>query len=409
MAASITRPSPLSHRVFTGRLHPVTALLTDEQLLARLVGFDSTSRNSNLPIADFICDYLDRPGIRVRRVPSPEGEKANVLVFVGPETDPERRDGLVLSGHMDVVPADPTEWDTDPFRLTERGDAYVARGACDMKGFLALAINRAAQAAHAQLRQPLVLLLTYDEEVGTVGAKHFVQSRHDRSSLPRHAIVGEPTSLSAVRIHKGHLEFRLEFRGTSAHSGYPHLGTNAIEPAGRASVALAALGDHLRTERPDAGRHFPEVPHLTLNIGRIAGGVAVNVVPDRCAIAFDVRVLPGTDVSAIRNRLELVLSEALDATPFALECTNESPALLLDAQAEIFQAVERLAQGNGPDSVSYATDAGWLQHAGLECVVFGPGDIAVAHKPNESLPVREFIAASGILDRLIHQFCRGGR
>jgi len=383
----------------------MTTVLTDAQLLARLVGFDSTSRHSNLPIADFICDYLDRPGIRIRRQPSPDGEKVNVLAFVGPEAGPERR-GLVLSGHMDVVPADPGEWDSDPFRLVERGDAYVARGACDMKGFLALAINRAAQAAHAGLGYPLVLVLTYDEEVGTRGAKHFVQAWQERASLPRNAIVGEPTSLQAVRLHKGHLEFRLEVRGTSAHSGYPHLGANAIEAAGRAVTALAALRDQWRDERPEAGRHFPEVPHVTLNIGRIAGGAAVNMVPDHCAIAFDVRVLPGTDIAAIREHPEGVLTEALSDTSFQFECTSESPALHLDPEAEILQAVRREAKADGPDSVSYATDAGWLQHANLDCVVFGPGSITMAHKPNESLPIREFIAASAILERIIERFCR---
>ncbi|NNG15507.1 MAG: acetylornithine deacetylase [Gemmatimonadales bacterium] len=384
----------------------MTALLTDGQLLARLVGFDTTSRNSNLPIADFICDYLDRPGVRIRRNPSPDGEKTNLVVFVGPETDPERRDGLVLSGHMDVVPADPAEWDSDPFRLVERGDAYVARGVCDMKGFLALAINRAAQLGAAALRRPLVLLLSYDEEVGTVGAKHFMQSWSDRSQLPRRTIVGEPTSLTAVRAHKGHLEFRVDFHGTSAHSGYPHLGVNAIEQAGRAIVALGTLRDRWRDERPDTGLHFPDAPYLTLNIGRIAGGTAVNVVPDRCAIALGVRVLPGIDIPAIQDHLARSLGAALDDTPFELRLTSESPALLLDQRAEIYQAVCEEGQGSGADSVSYATDAGWLQHAGLECVVFGPGSIAVAHTPNESLPIREFIAASGILDRLVHRFCR---
>ncbi len=406
MAGKYTLPSPLSHRGFAGRIQVVTALLTDDQLLARLVGFDTTSRNSNLPIADFICDYLDRPGIRIRRNLSPDGEKTNLVVFVGPEAESERRDGLVLSGHMDVVPADPAEWESDPFRLVERGDVYVARGACDMKGFLALAINRAAQLGAVEPRRPLVLLLTYDEEVGTVGAKHFTQSWPDRSQLPRRTIVGEPTSLTAVRAHKGHLEFRVDFRGTSAHSGYPHLGVNAIEQAGRAIVALAALGDQWRDERPDGGQHFPEAPHLTLNIGRIAGGTAVNVVPDRCAIALGVRVLPGVEIPMIRERLERTLRDVLGDAQFELRLTSESPALLLDQQAEIYQAVCEEAQGNGSDSVSYATDAGWLQHAGLECVVFGPGSIAVAHKPNEALPIREFIAASGILDRLIHRFCR---
>ncbi len=381
-------------------------LLNDAQLLARLVGFDTTSRNSNLALAEFICDYLDQPGIRIVRNPSPDGEKTNLVATVGPEVDPDRRDGLILSGHMDVVPADPTQWDSDPFRVVERGEAYIGRGTCDMKGFLALAINRAAQLGKAALRAPLVLLLTYDEEVGTVGAKHFVQTWPNRAQLPRCAIIGEPTSLQPVRIHKGHLKFRLGFRGTSAHSGYPHLGVNAIEPAAKAIGALAALRDQWHQERPEGGRPFAEVPHLTLNVAQVRGGTAVNVVPDACRVDLGVRTLPRIQVAEIQTRLAQVLEEALEGHPVDLELTGESPALETPQEADLYQALCQEVGRPTSESVSYATDAGWLQHAGLECVVFGPGSITVAHKPNESLPMRDFIAASGMLDTLVRRFCR---
>ncbi|HYG61051.1 MAG TPA: M20/M25/M40 family metallo-hydrolase, partial [Thermoanaerobaculia bacterium] len=173
------------------------ALLSDDGLLARLVAFDSVSRNSNLPIADFLCDYLDGAGVRVERQLSPAGDKANVIARVGPAR--EDGAGLVLSGHMDVVPADEAGWESDPFRLTDRGDRWVARGSADMKGFLAVATNLAAGvvAEADRLGAPLALVFTYDEEVGTLGARHLLESWSGgvSSGLPRSAIIGEPTSL----------------------------------------------------------------------------------------------------------------------------------------------------------------------------------------------------------------------
>lgn len=165
-------------------------LFSDADLLTRLVAFDSTSRNSNLPIADFLCDYLDRPGVRIERNLSPDGAKANVIAWIGPEPTGERR-GLVLSGHMDVVPADEEGWRNDPFRLTDEGDRWVGRGSCDMKGFLALAANLAVESRPERWRAPLALVFTYDEEVGTLGAKHFTESFPGRRPCP-----GAPSSAS---------------------------------------------------------------------------------------------------------------------------------------------------------------------------------------------------------------------
>jgi len=196
------------------------AVLSDADLLARLVAFDTTSRNSNLPLADFLCDYLDRPGVRIERQPSPDGTKTNVVAWLGPEPGgPEgERPGLVLSGHMDVVPAEEEGWQSDPFTLADAGDRWVARGACDMKGFLAIAANAAVGAGPA-LRAPLALVFTYDEEVGTLGARHLLESYAAGRLLPRSAIIGEPTSLRVARAHKGHLKMRITLHGRSAHSG----------------------------------------------------------------------------------------------------------------------------------------------------------------------------------------------
>lgn len=381
------------------------ATLTDVDLLARLVSFDSTSRNSNLPLARFLAEYLDRPGVEVSELPSPDGDKANLYVRVGPEPDPEERPGLVLSGHMDVVPADDTDlWESDPFRLADRGDRLAARGACDMKGFLALASNLAAEAEPERLRAPLALLLTYDEEVGCLGAGELVRSwkaGNGGPALPRAAVIGEPTELRVVRHHKGHLKLRLAYPGVSAHSAYPHLGRSAIEAAAEGVRALAALRRELESERVDASRHFPDAPFATLNVGTIRGGAAVNVVPDRCVLEVGVRLLPGTASETVVERVRAAVGEEPE-----LEVQSLSPPLSAPGDAPVIRELLDLTGQAQAEAVSYATDAGWLAELGLDCSVFGPGSIEVAHKPNESVPKADLARAREVLEVMIERFCR---
>ena len=405
-------------------------LLSDPELLARLVAFDSTSRNSNLPIADFLCSYLDLPGVRLARDLSPGGDKANVVAWIGPEAAAGAaagRRGLVLSGHMDVVPADEPGWRQDPFTLADLGDRWSARGACDMKGFLALGANLAAElgsdaAATGRLRAPLVLVFTYDEEVGTVGARHLVESFAPARELPARAIIGEPTSLAVARAHKGHLKLGLTLHGRSAHSGYPHLGVNAIEPAGEVIRALAGLRRELAAETSPQAALFPEVPYVPLNIGTIAGGSAINVVPERCCLGVGLRPLPETDVPALVERVRrraaaAVAAVAAGAAPGPepwpgpepeLEILSDSPPMLLADEAPLCRWLcERVGQRAG-GTVSFATDAGWPQRLGIECVIFGPGSIETAHRPNEWIPKRDLDAARGHLAAAIRHFCLEG-
>jgi acetylornithine deacetylase len=383
-----------------------SARLVDRELLRRLVAFDSTSRNSNLPLVDFVADYLDRPGVRIERVFSAAGDKANLIARIGPACD--GREGLVLSGHTDVVP--PGEgWRSDPFTLVETPDTLVARGACDMKGFLAVAINRTAEAADGALRHPLVLVLTYDEEVGTLGARRLADAWPAERPLPARAVIGEPTSLRPVRMHKGHLRLRLTFHGKSAHSGYPHLGVNAIEHAGRAIVALAGLRDELQQERPPTAEHFPEVPFVALNVGQVHGGTAVNVVPDRATLDVGVRLLPGLASDGVVARVRRAVASAVGGASFDLALVSESPPMALDAGADHYRFLlpDAGVESHGePAGVSFATDAGWLQTMGMACVIWGPGSITVAHQPNEYLPVAEFHRAGDITDNLVRRFCR---
>jgi acetylornithine deacetylase len=274
-----------------------------------------------------------------------------------------------------------------------------------MKGFLALAMNAVAAAQPTDLTRPLVLIFTYDEEVGTVGAQHFAKTWPDASAVPQNAIVGEPTSLRVIRMHKGHLEFSVSLSGESAHSGYPHLGRNAIEPAGRVITAFTDLRRDLESEPQPYAEYFPEVPFVALNVARISGGTAINIVPDGCVLQCGIRILPGMDKESTIQQLRQVVVDSLDDTYFEFDLMGEAPPMLLTESAPIYQALCAEVGQQETLSASYATDAGWFQSVGMQCAIFGPGSIEVAHKPNEAIPVRELHQASEILQRIVHQFC----
>ncbi|HSF43218.1 MAG TPA: acetylornithine deacetylase, partial [Thermoanaerobaculia bacterium] len=333
--------------------------------------------------------------------------KANVVARVGPEPAGDRR-GLVLSGHMDVVPAEEDGWRSDPFTLTDEGNRWTGRGSCDMKGFLALATNLATELRPDRLRAPLALVFTYDEEVGTLGAKRLTETLPAAAALPRSAIIGEPTSLRVVRTHKGHFKLRVTLYGVSAHSGYPHLGTNAIEPAGPVILALTHLRRELEGEALPNRELFPEVPFVPLNVGIVHGGSAINVVPDRCVVELGVRPLPGLASEELIERVSRAVREAAGPFEPEIEVLSDSPPLLLDEASPIHRHLCTLVGQSAGASVSFATDAGWLQRLGLDCAIFGPGSIEVAHKPNEFLPKNEFAAARGLLERTIRHFCEEG-
>jgi acetylornithine deacetylase len=379
----------------------MSAHLDDGALLARLVAFDTTSSNSNLPLVEFLADYLEQPGVRVRESGYGDPRKANLLIELGPEIGP-RREGLLLSGHLDVVPAG-EGWQSDPFALTDGGDRWFARGACDMKGFIAIAANLALEIDAAALRSPLALLFTCDEEIGTVGAQHWVAAVGDAWPLPRATVIGEPTSLKVVRMHKGHLKLRVTARGRPAHSSQPQLGRNAIESAARLVGALGRFRDDLAAERPAHAERFPEAPFVTLNSGLIRGGTAVNVVPERCEIDLGIRLLPGMTSAPIIERLRAVLAASGEECELAV--LGDSPPMLCPEDAMVRRRLAALLEQQEDVGASFASDAGPLQALGQESVLFGPGAIAVAHKPNEYVPKDEMARAREVLRRLVHELC----
>jgi acetylornithine deacetylase len=383
------------------------ALLDDRELLARLIAFDSVSRNSNGPIADFLTEYLAAAGCVVERLSydTDTTPKHCVLARSGPT--PADRAGLLLSGHTDVVPADEPNWTRAPFELTERDSRFVGRGTADMKGFVALAVNALARAGRGEhLARPLALLLTSDEELGCVGARRWVET-YRGPPLPRDAWIGEPTRMQVIRMHKGHMKMRLTLAGKPAHSGYPHLGENAIERAGVVLTALTALVARWRDVRNESSRFFEECPYPALNLGLIRGGSAVNIVPARCEIEIGIRLLPGQSGEFATQAIAACVAELPDHVRrhVHVEVTNDNPPMLCSESAPLL-AVLAQESGNRPErGASYATDGGWLATAGHDCVVCGPGNIKDAHRADESLAIDEWRQARAMLDRVIQRCC----
>ena len=372
-------------------------------IFRRLVAFDSTSSNPTEPITSYIHSLFAGSSARIEEIRSEDESKANLLITLGGPT--QNGSGLILSGHLDCVPARENGWNSDPFTLTDGGDRWIGRGASDMKGFIALSIDAALRVDASRLRAPLSLLFTYDEEVGTLGAKRFHDLFPRERKLPKACIIGEPTEMRCVRMHKGHLKLRVTLHGKSAHSGYPHLGKNAIEAAGRVIERLTALRMTLESERPEHHQFFAEVPFVPLNIGTIQGGAAINIVPDRCTIEIGLRPMPGMTAEGLTARVSAAVSEAAPDASVAI--LSNSPPMLLPEEADVHRTVSRLLGQSETESVGFATDAGWLQELGLDCVLFGPGSIEVAHRPNEYMPKAEFEEAAPLLDRLIAHYCGG--
>ncbi|NOX60084.1 MAG: M20 family metallopeptidase [Planctomycetes bacterium] len=336
------------------------------EVFRRLIAFDTTSANSNAPAADDLAGFLEDHGCQIARFESDGGKKVNLVAHKGPDCE----GGLLLSGHLDVVPAAEDGWHSDPFVLTETSDRYVARGSADMKGFVSLATCLLAGVDATRMKRPLVGLFTHDEEIGTIGAQMFCKQWDKRWHLPTSCIVGEPTELNVIRMHKGHLKLRIDVQGKSAHSGYPHLGSNAIETMGRVISMLSSLRKEFESQRCETSRFFPQTPYPILNMATVSGGSAINIVPDACSLDIGIRVLPGQRSKEAMATLSRAIAE-IDGVSVSL--IGDSPPFLTPESAQINA---RLCEHTGQTetvAASYASDAGPLSTMGIESVLYGPG------------------------------------
>ena len=343
-----------------------------------------------LETAGFICDIqplAHRP------------DKANLIATKGPDRPGT---GLALAGHIDTVPFDAQGWDSDPFTLTERDDRLYGLGATDMKGFLALAAEAGSRVSAQDLSAPLTLIVSADEECGMDGARALAEG----PAPARYCVIGEPTALVPVRRHKGIFMERIETRGASGHSSNPAHGANAIEAMHRATEAVRALRDELVDRARVAG--FP-VPHATLNLGAIRGGDAANRIPASCRLDIDLRFLPEMTIDALRAELHERVTAALADSDCSVAFTplfDGTPAFETAAEAVIVAACETLS-GQAARSVDFGTEGAYYNAMGMETVVMGPGDIALAHQPNEYLALDQIAPAQETLAGLIQRFCRG--
>jgi acetylornithine deacetylase len=373
------------------------------QMIDALIGFDTVSSRSNLALIEFVEHYLAGHGIASRRTSDDSGGKANLFATIGPEI----AGGVVLSGHSDVVPVEGQDWSSDPFTLARRDGRLYGRGTADMKSFIAVALALVPEMRAAGLERPIHLALSYDEELGCRGVPRLIAELGGLLPRPAIAIVGEPPSMRLVSGHKGGAGLRTTVTGKEAHSSQPHRAANAVMAAARLIGEIERMAAERRAAA-DPDSPF-EPPYTTFNVGMIEGGTAPNIVPRSCAFQWEYRLLPGDDGDAIVERFdrfaeEQVLPELRRSAPEAAivtEARPRVPPLAPEPDSPAEALVRALIGANRAHMVSFGTEAGLFQEAGLSTVVCGPGSIDQAHQPDEFIEIAQVEACEAMLRRLI--------
>lgn len=368
--------------------------MTVIDILKDLIAVPSVVGTPNAAIVDAIRRVLEGAGVRVRVLPGPEGDRFNLFATIGPAMVP----GYVLSGHMDVVPATEPEWTSDPFQLRADGDRFYGRGTSDMKGFIAAALAALPALTAAPLARPIHFAFTYDEEAGCQGAPHLLPHLPSFCAPPMGVIVGEPSGLRAVRAHKGKAAARLTIRGRSGHSSRPDQGLNAIHAMTDALTAAVVQAERLTHGPMDS---VFEPPYSSLQVGTLQGGRAVNIIPDSCTAEFEARAIAGVKPSTLLEPVRRA-AERLEAQGFAVDWTETGayPALSLPARSPLAHLLEELTGQEPLAAVSYGTEAGLYQTAGMDAIICGPGDISRAHRPNEHIRRDELQACQSMIEAL---------
>ncbi|MEJ0014989.1 MAG: acetylornithine deacetylase [Acetobacteraceae bacterium] len=371
-------------------------------LLAKLVSFDTTSRNSNLALIGFVRAYLDAHGVPYRVSTDATGGKANLHAIVGPQA----AGGLALSGHVDTVPVDGQAWSADPFTLRRADGRLYARGSADMKGFVAACLAAVPDMQARNLARPLHLFISYDEEVGCLGAQRLIEDLDASGLKPGLCVVGEPSGMQPILAHKGKLNLRVMVRGLTGHSSEPARGVNAIQAAGEALAYVAAEARRLAKEGPFEDGFDP--PHTTIHVGTIQGGTILNIIPERCEFIMEWRTIPFDDAARHVDRLRQFVAANIEpamhavsaATGFDYEVLTTLPGLALDADHELTAIVKQVTGANATGKVSYGTEGGYYQGAGIPTIICGPGHIAQAHQPDEWIAQDQLDACDAFIRRL---------
>lgn len=383
---------------------PAVSLDDIKRILARLVGFDTTSHISNLPLMAWVEQYLAEHGVSCARVPDSTGTKAAIWVTIGPADRP----GYILSGHTDVVPVTGQEWTSDPFTLTERGSRLYGRGTTDMKGFVAVCLAMVPEIKSAALMRPIHLALSYDEEVGCKGVAPLIERHCMGPVRPLGCFVGEPTLMRVIVGHKGKHAVRATVRGRSAHSSLPDLGVNAIEYAAELICQIRAVAADMA--RSGARDDLYEIPYSTGLTAIVEGGTANNIIPDRCSIEFEFRSIAGTDAAAMcagieawaRSELEPRMQARDPACGIDFEEVLTYPGLETGPEHPVASLAKRLAGRNDHAKVAFGTEAGLFSKiAGVPSIVVGPGSITEAHRPDEFIESDELVRCAQFVRGLI--------
>lgn len=387
---------------------PSPNILPPRAILEKLVAFPTVSRDTNLPLIEWVEAYLAGHGIASTRVPSDCGTKAHLYAHVGPQV----AGGVALSGHSDVVPVDGQDWSTDPWVLTERDGKLYGRGSCDMKGFVALAIAGMVKAKARDLKRPLQLALSYDEEVGCMAVASLVEAMVEGLPQAQSVIVGEPSMMKVVTGHKGGLGFAIEVTGFEVHSSLQPYGVSAImEGARLIQWANERNAENAAATPSELAAPF-DPPFTTVHVGMITGGTAHNITARKCNFVLSFRQVPGdmewdgrfrAQVAEVEAGMKAIRPEA----GIALTAVFDVPALKPEVDGPAEALARRMTGDNALNVVSYGTEGGQFQVRGYSAVVCGPGDIAQAHQPDEFITLEQFAAGEAFVDRVVDELCTG--
>ncbi len=375
---------------------------TTTEMLRHLVGFDTTSRNSNRALIQFVQDWLDRFGVPYRLSFDETGEKANLHAILGPH----RTGGLALSGHVDTVPVDGQAWTSDPFVLREADGKLFGRGACDMKGFVASCLAAVPDIQAMPLSKPVHLFLTFDEETNMNGARRLMADVEESALKPDLCLVGEPSLMQPILAHKGRIAVKVSVRGSTGHSSEPDRGVNAVHAAAEAVSFVATEARRFAKEGPFVEGFDP--PHTTAHVGTLTGGTILNIIPEAAEFVMEWRFVPGHDAYAEFARLRAHVDahitpwmhEVDPETGFSYEIVGTLPGMGLSEEHSLTTLVKQLTGSNSAGKVSYGTEGGIYEEAGIPSIVCGPGSIQQAHKADEWIAISQLDACDAFIRRL---------
>ena len=373
------------------------------EILKKLIALPTISADSNIKLIDYCSDQLIKVGAEVKIIKNNNGTKANLFATVGPRNIP----GVLLSGHTDVVPVAGQSWTVPAFEMTKKNNKIYGRGTADMKSFLACALHTALKASHMNLTTPLHLALSYDEEIGCVGVRSMIEMLKKEPFIPLFCIVGEPTLMQIATGNKGKVNVSVKLKGKEAHSALSTSGLNAIYLASEMINEIRLIQDKIKKQFAHDDEY--EVPHTTLHVGKIEGGVALNIVPNSASFLFEIRNLPEDDpniiLTKIRKSAESILTKYLKDFPTAkihIEVTNQYPSLRTSKNSDVVNLLKSLTGNNSTFKVSFGTEGGLFSNElQIPTAICGPGSMSQGHKPDEYVSIDQINKCEEILSQLL--------